>query len=437
MAKAENTSDTEMLERLQREAFQYFVEESHPDNGLVADSTEPDSPASISVTGLSLTTYPVGVERGFIPRQEGIDRTLAALRFFHNTAQGTEPDGTGYKGFYYHFLDLETGQRARESEIATMDTAMLLAGGLAAAQYFDRDTKEEKEIRRLADALYRRADWQWAQGHGGPAVVFGWTPEQGFLDHRWDGHDESQILYALGLGSPTHPLSEESYQKWLSNLYWKTIYDINYFYAGPLFIHQFSHMWIDFRDIQDEVMREKGIDYFENSCRATRVQQEYAIRNPFDFERYGKYTWGITACDGPGPTMRKVDGIVRNFYGYKARGAPYGPDDGTLAPWAAVASLPFLPDVVLPTIRYLLQSLHLEEPEGYGFRASFNATFPEGREKVGWVSPWNYGLNQGPMVVMIENYRTGLIWRLMRDCPYLVQGLKRAGFRGGWLSGAV
>ena len=178
----------------------------------------------------------------------------------------------------------------------------------------------------------------------------------------------------------------------------------------------------------------KGIDYFENSRRATYVQQQYAMDNPLKFAGYGRYCWGITASDGPGPDTIKVNGIERQFFDYLGRGVPYGPDDGTIAPWAVVASLPFAPEIVLPAIDYYINQVKLTESNPYGFKATFNPTYPvKSSNPYGWVSPWHYGLNQGPIVLMIENYRTGLLWRLMRDCPYIASGLRRAGFGGGWL----
>ena len=181
-------------------------------------------------------------------------------------------------------------------------------------------------------------------------------------------------------------------------------------------------------------MRNKGIDYFENSRRATYVQQQYAIDNPFKFAGYDQCCWGITASDGPGPGRLKVNGIRRRFFDYAARGVPYGPDDGTIAPWAVVASLPFAPEIVLPTLDYCIHHIKLTEGNPYGFKATFNPTYPErSGNPYGWVSRWHFGLNQGPIVLMIENHRTGLLWQLMRNCPYIANGLRRAGFIGGWL----
>jgi len=427
-----NPSDDAMLDQLQEEAFSYFLCESSAENGLVRDKTEKDWPASIAATGFALASYPIGVERSFLTREDAIKRTLATLRFFSKSQQGTEMNATGYRGFYYHFLDMQTGRRAWKCELSTIDSTFLLAGALAAAMYFDRDTAEEREIRELADALYCRADWKWAQDKH-PTISMGWKPETGFLKYRWQGYNEALLLYVLGLGSPTHPLVGESYPAWSSTYRWKKIYDLEFLYAGPLFIHQLSHLWLDLHGIQDDFMQAKGIDYFENSRRATLVQQRYAIRNPHRLAHYGEHCWGITASDGPGPATIRVDGIKRRFFNYVARGAPFGPDDGTVAPWAVVASLPFAPEIVIPTIRHF-NELRLREMNPYGFKATFNPTYPDkGGRPYGWVTPWHYGLNQGPIVMMIENYRTGFLWRLIRRCSYVVKGLRRAGFRNGWL----
>lgn len=432
MRSKQLTADAE-LDRLQCATFCYFLHETNPANGLVIDKTEANWPASIAAIGLALASYPVGVERGFIARSLAVERVLATLRFFWSSPQGPEPDATGYQGFYYHFLDMQTGRRVWHCELSTIDTAFLLAGALTAGIYFDANTADEQEIRTLADALYQRADWQWAQNQGA-TVTHGWKPETGFLTYRWEGYDEALILYILGLGSPTHPLPESSYEAWASTYQWDSYGDYEYLYAGSLFTHQLSHIWIDFRDIRDAFMRDKGIDYFENSRRATYIQRQYAINNPFKFKGYDQCCWGITASDGPGPSTVKVNGIQRRFFDYLARGVPYGPDDGTIAPWAVVASLPFAPEIVLPAINYCIHQVKLTILNPYGFKATFNPTFPEKRgHPYGWVSPWHYGLNQGPIVLMIENYRSGLVWQLMRSCPYVADGLRRAGFTGGWL----
>ena len=426
------SSDEARLDTLARHSFAFFLQETNPANGLVADTSRPGSPASIASAGFALAAYPVGVERGWMTRPEAIRRTLAMLRFFWTSPQGTAPDAGGYRGFYYHFLDMRTGRRAGRCELSTIDSTFLLGGMLAAAAYFEQQSEDELEIRTLADALYRRVDWQWAC-NGAATVTHGWTPESGFLPYRWSGYDESTLLYVLGLGSPTHALPEESYAAWTSTYEWKTIYGYEFLYGGPLFVHQYSHIWLDMRGIRDTFMRGKGIDYWENSRRATYVQREYAIRNPLGFAGYGENFWGLTASDGPGWTTRRIDGIDRSFFDYVARGVPYGPDDGTVAPWAVVASLPFAPEIVLPSLRHF-QDVYPQIAGEYCFRCSFNLTFPnDDKPGAGWTSPYHFGINLGPVVLMCENYRSDLLWRLMRACPYVVTGLRRAGFRNGWL----
>ena len=432
----DQTLSPDFLDALQHESFDYFVHEANPHNGLIADKTQAGSPASIAAVGFALSSYPVGVERGFMHRADAITRTLVTLRFFHASVQSADADATGYKGFYYHFLDMVSGRRVWTCELSTIDSAILLAGILTAAEYFAGQSADEREIRELADALFRRADWNWAQ-NGGTTVTHGWKPESGFLRYRWQGYDEAMILYLLGLGSPTHPLPVEVWARWTSTYDWRKIYDQELLHAGPLFIHQFSHIWIDFRGIQDDYMRGKGIDYFENSRRATHVQRRYAIENPSGFSGYGENCWGITASDGPGPAKRMIKGKRRCFFGYKARGVPEGPDDGSIAPWAVGASLPFAPEIVQPALTHF-ETLRLRENNAYGFKATFNATiadkFPQSKR---WVSPFHFGINQGPILLMIENYRTGLIWNLMRECAYVVAGLRRSVLRADGLAPKV
>lgn len=432
MKVLEPSLNDEDLAKLERDTFKYFADEMNLENGLVPDNTKQDAPCSIAVIGFALTAYPIAVERGYMTRAEAIKRSLMQLRFFHDGPQGDGPDDIGYKGFYYHFLDMKTGRRMWKSEVSTIDTTYLLAGALTAAMYFNRETKEESEIRRLAEALYARADWQWAR-NGALTISHGWKPETGFIKYRWGGYSEALILYILGLASPTFPLPEESYHAWTRTYRWKKLYGHEFVYAGPLFIHHLSHMWVDFRGIQDEYMRDKAIDYFENSRRAIYAQQAYAMRNPKKLVAYDRFCWGITASDGPGPAVRKIKGRTIRFYDYIARSIPFGPDDGTLAPWAVAASLPFAPEVVLPSLKRINRD-YPDMTSKYGFKCSYNPTFTSGKRKgSGWVSEGYYGLDQGPIVMMIENYRSGLIWRLMRHCPHIVNGLRRAGFQGGWL----
>lgn len=426
--------DDEMLGVLQRETFTYFLNEVNEKTGLIADKTKPGSPSSIAATGMGLCCYIVGIERGFIKRAEVIKRTLTVLKFFQNSHQGPEADATGYKGFFYHFLDMNTGKRAWKSELSTVDTAILFAGILTAKYYFTGDNKSEAKIRDLADELYKRVDWQWAL-NGKDSIAHGWKPESGFLRSRWDKqYSEAHIIYILALGSPTFPISPLGYKNWIATFEWKKINNIECIYAGPLFIHQMSQIWLDCKGILDDFNRKVGIDYFENSRRATQIQQQYAIENPLGFAHYGKNGWGFTASDGPGPATRTIDGVKRKFYDYIARGAPFGPDDGTISPWAVVSSLPFLPKEILATLRHAIEQRDKGGHHTGGFDASYNPTFPDKKSESGnWISKWQFGINQGPIVLMIENYKSGLIWDIMKKCPYIIKGLRQADFSGGWL----
>jgi hypothetical protein len=428
--------DSAMLDRLQRETFDYFLQEVNEQTGLIADKSQPGSVASIAAVGMGLTCYIVGVERGFMTRHEAARRTGKVLNFLLKSPQSESPVATGYKGFFYHFLDMETGERAWKSELSTMDTAIFLAGVLAAQFYFTGQNEEEARIRDVADQLYTRVDWQWSL-NGRDSIAHGWRPETGFLRHRWNkGYSEALLLYMLALGSPSFPIAAAGYKKWTNTFEWIKVYGTEYLYAGPLFIHQMSHVWIDFKGIMDERNKAAGIDYFENSRRATIVHQRYAMDNPLKFTGYGEHCWGITASDGPGPARQVQNGTKRYFYNYKARGVPFGPDDGTVAPWAVVASIPFAPELVLRTTRHEMENGETGKYYHHGFCASFNPSFcgKYNEHSKGWISEWQYAINQGPIILMIENYRSGLVWNIMKRCPFILHGLRKGGFAGGWIS---
>jgi hypothetical protein len=420
-------SDDALLAGVQRAAFEYFVVNANPHNGLVADTTRRDAPSSIAVIGFALSAYPIGVERGWMSRGEALQRTLTVLRFFMRSDQSGTPMATGHRGFYFHFLDMARGARMWRSELSLIDTAFLIAGVLTAAAYFDADSPDEAELRELAAVLYDRVDWRWAQ-HDGPTVMHGWKPESGFLHYGWEGYSEALLLYVLGLGSRTHALAEQTFVDWTVTYQWENLYGHDFLYAGPLFIHQFSHAWIDFRGIRDAFMREKGCDYFENSRRASYVQREYAIRNPRTFEGYGEDGWGLSANDGPSAEPRLVAGRRQTFFNYAARGVPWGPDDGTICAPAMLSSLVFAPEIVLPALRRMLARGGAPRLHASGFNPTVGVAGPQG-----WISEGTFGLDQGMIVLMIENHRSGLPWRLGRGNPSIRRGLRRAGFRGGWL----
>lgn len=420
-------SDEALTIRLQQAAFSYLIDYANADTGLVADTSRQGSPCSIAVVGFALSCYPIAVRNGWLSRTDAATRTLKVLRFFSCSTQSDAPDATGYKGFYYHFIDMQTGKRVWQCELSLIDTALLVAGFLVAACYFDGSG--EREIRELADALYRRVDWRWAQ-NGTPGLSQGWKPECGFLHYGWEGYNEAALLYVLGLGSPTFPLTPAGYVTWQLTYQWENLLDRDVLYSGPLFTHLFSHAWIDFRGIRDEFMREKASDYFENTKSAIAVHREYAERNPYGFEAYGRDFWGVTAGDGPTAPEMLENGKVRRFFGYMSRGVPYGPDDGTIAPWAMLATVPFGADAALAGTRALLE-LHPKVCHQDRFLSGFNPTLSDGNG--GWLSTGWYGLDQGLLVMMIENHRTDMIWEIMRHCSYVHDGLQRAGFEGGWL----
>jgi len=423
--------DMEMLDRLQKTAFDSLAKSTNPRTGLVADRSLDNSHASIAVVGFALSAYVVGVERGWMSREEAVRRTLVTLRFFWQSDQTGSTEATGFKGFYFHFLDMETGKRARECELSIIDTAILIAGILTSAAYFTGSTPLETELRQLADDLYRRVDWGWAEA-GGSAVVHGWRPNHGFMTYGWEGYSEALVLYVLGLGSPTHRLKSQSFNAWTMTYQWENLYGQDFLYAGPLFIHQLSHAWIDLRGLQDDFMREKGSDYFENSRRATIVQREYARRNPLNFRGYAQDCWGLSAGDGPNGRPSIYAGRHQTLYGYAARGVPYGPDDGTLAGSAALNSLGFALDIALPVVRTLYDRGRLETGTTV-LAGGFNASVVDS-EGEPWISAGSFGFDQGLVVLSLENFRSGLLWKLTCDIPYIRAGLSRAGFKGGWLS---
>ncbi|HUP65133.1 MAG TPA: glucoamylase family protein, partial [Thermoanaerobaculia bacterium] len=438
---------TEMIDDLQKRTFLWFWETTN-DLGLVHDRWPTETFSSIAAVGFGLAAYPVGIERGWITREQGRERVLATLRFFAEARQGPQASGvTGYRGFFYHFLELETGDRFKEVELSTIDTTLLLAGTLFCQSYFGGDHPDEVRIRDLAEELYRAAEWTYMV-HRPPFVAMGWTPEEGFKTHDWRGLDEGSILYILALGSPTHPIDASAWPAWTSTYEWRSFYGYEHINFAPLFGHQYSHIFIDFRGIKDAYLREKGIDFFENARRAVLSQRAYAIDNPDGWRAYGPNVWGLTACDGPGDGTAFVLGKNRQFFGYAARGAAANEvrDDGTIAPTAAAASIAFAPEVAIPAIREMKARWGGHIYQQYGFIDSFNPslTSPPGfplehgtiDPELGWVNPDYLGIDQGPIVLMIENYRSGLIWNTMKKNPHVVRGLRRAGFSGGWLESA-
>jgi xylan 1,4-beta-xylosidase len=425
-----DAADEKLLEQLQRGAFGYFHRRANAANGLVPDSSAANSPCSIAATGFALSCYPIAVERGWLARDDAAAVTLRTLRFLADSRQGPEPDATGYKGFYYHFLEMKTGKRAWECELSTIDTAILLAGVTVAREFFDGASAAEASIRAIGAMLFARVDWSWIQDSRNE-IQEAWKPEAGFEKADWAGYTEALILYLLGAASPSRPLAREVYEKVTASYRWRRNDGLEWIYAGPLFIHLFPQVWVDLRGLDDGVIGRKGIDYFENSRRAIGVQRDYARLNPWGFPGYGDDIWGLSACLGPSGVHAAINGEKHRYQGYAARGAPCGPDDGTLVPWAAAASLAHAPKSALAGLHALLAEYPHCLQEGC-FVGAFNPSLP-GRDGACWIAPACYGLDQGLVVTMIENARSGFLWKLTRNSPVFRAGLQRLGFRGGWL----
>lgn len=439
-------AETAFLDTLQRRTFRWFWEQTDSARGLTPDRWPTRSFCSVGAVGFGLTAYPIGAERGWVTRAAAAQRALRTLEFFAAAPMGPAPAGvTGYKGFFYHFLDPATGLRWETVELSTVDTALLLAGALFCQSYFDRDDPAEVRVRALAETLATRADWRWASVRP-PTIALGWNPESGHLPYDWRGYNEAMILVLLALGSPTHPVADGAWEAWTANYRWGAFHGEEHVGFGPLFGHQYSHVWVDFRGIRDAAMRERGLDYFENSRRATLAQRAYALANPGGFRGYGARLWGLTACDGPVDREVTLDGRVRRFRTYAARGASHTgiEDDGTVAPTAAIASLPFAPREVMDVTLAMRADWGEHAFGPYGFVDALNPTLDRplpvqhGRvvAGVGWFDTDVLGIDQGPILAMIENHRSGLVWRTMRRNPHLVRGLRRAGFTGGWLDAA-
>ncbi|HEY9175843.1 MAG TPA: glucoamylase family protein [Verrucomicrobiae bacterium] len=403
-------NDEEFLEYVQQVHFDYFWYGANPANGLIPDRIPTPAPCSIAAVGFGLSAIGIGIDHGWITRSQGVARVRTTLNTFLQLPQGPGASGViGYRGWFYHFLDMQTGMRylPYNSELSSIDTALLLAGILDAKQYFARDNAEETEIRSRADAIFSRVDWNW-MARGTNVLSMGWQPGVGFLSANWVGYNEAMILYCLALGADTNPLPSSAWSRWTNGYTWATHYGQSFVPFPPLFGHQYSHCWVDFRHIADGYMNNRQSTYFENSRRATLAQRAYCIANPLNRVGYSSNVWGLTACDGP--------------WGYAARGTPPAQnDDGTIAPTAAAASIVFAPEYSLPAMRHFYRQFRRNIWTAYGFRDAFN----QGEQ---WWGPDVLGIDQGPIVLMIENYRTQRVWRRFMRNPEVQRGLQAAGF---------
>ncbi len=397
-----STGDQAFLEDLSQRAFRYFWEQADPQTGLVRDRARTDGSvhderhpdiASIAATGFGLTALCIAANRHWVDPAEARERARATLRFF--TGRGPREHG-----WFYHWMDAKSGERRWNSEVSSIDSALLLGGVLTARQYFQDDS----EMVRLATEIYQRVDFPWMLNEDPALLSHGWTPERGFIPHRWDRYSEQMILYLLAIGSPAHPIASDAWYAWRRPTI--TYRGYTYITDGPLFIHQYSHAWVDFRDRREE--RGSQADYFENSIAATRAHRLFCIDLSREFPGYSENIWGITASDSP--TGYKVWG-----------GPPRNPAiDGTVVPCAAGGSLMFTPDISLPALRTMRERFGDRIYGRYGFADAFNPT-------TGWVGPDVIGINVGITLLSTENLRTGGVWRWFMRNPEIPRAMELVG----------
>ena len=410
------------------------------------------SVASIAACGFALAANVIGSSRGYVSRSDAAQRTLATLTFFANAPQGPQASGvSGYQGFFYHFLDMTTGLRAWTSELSTIDTALLLMGALVAGAHFNGTDPAEVQIRALSQQLYDRVNWPFAL-RSDNFITLGWTPESGYIAGSWAGFNESMLIYILAIGSSTNPIPAAT---WITQTgsfepSFGTYRGQTYIGAPSLFEYHYPLAYLDLRDLRDAYTAAKGFDYFENATRATLAQRQYAIDNPQGFTGYSASVWGLSACDGPGAVSATLGGVARTFQGYAARGTDIRQtvDDGTIAPTAAIASINFAPALAYQAMTTMNNQYGSAIVGTYGFRDAFNPTFvapavPASGSIIapaGWVDPDYIGIDQGAILLMLENYSTGLLWQLCKTIAPIKLGLQRAGFQsagslGTWLAG--
>ena len=404
-------SDDAFLGYVEQQTFNYFWNEANPANGLISLRSDQPNTAAIGAVGFGLSAICAGIDHGWITRDQGRARVLAALTTLYNGPQGSGASGyTGYHGWFYHQLNINTGLRNGTIELSSSDTAILLSGVIDVGIYFnDPINVDQATIRTLSSNIFNRVDFQFMLKTNDNTVYQQWTPEMGFTNvSGYKGYNQVAYLYIYGLGAPTNPLPAASWAAWVSGFNWKTYYGYSYAYKAQLFGYQYSHCWIDFLGIPDAYMQGMGSDYFQNSRRATLAQQAYAIDNPPGYPNYGSNEWGYTSCSGPD--------------GYDTLGAPGGTDNGTIAPTAAAGSMPFAPEVCLPTIRHMYDTYTNLLWTTEGFRDSFNVASNN------FFNTATLAIDEGPIILMIENYRTGSVWQRMLSSPIIQRGLQRAGF---------
>ncbi|MGA7751896.1 MAG: glucoamylase family protein [Candidatus Sulfotelmatobacter sp.] len=389
-----SAEDDQFLHELEAASFLYFLDQQNPKTGMVQDRCDlqgaaPGLVASIAATGFGLTALCIGEKRGFVTRTAALERLFTAFNFLWKKLPQ-------HRGFFYHWANVNTGERVWESEISSVDTAILLCGVLTCREHF-----RHPAITQLADLIFQRVEWTWLS-EDTSLLSHGWTPEIGFLPSRWDYYSELMMMYLLGMGSSSHPLKPEAWNAWKRLTF---EYDgLRYIGSfAPLFVHQYSQAWFDFRG-----KRDKFADYFQNSVVATEVHRRFCLELGKQFPDYSDDLWGITASDGPN--------------GYVVWGGPpaVGPIDGTITPSATGGSLTFAPQAtlrVLKNIRKRYSSAWCK----YGFVNAFNPLN-------GWYDHDVIGIDTGITMLMAENLRTGFVWNTFMKTPEAQRGMERAGF---------
>src|SRR5579872_2921762 len=388
--------EDQFLDELEKRCFQFFWEQANPQNGLIRDrskvaANENSVVASIAATGFGLTALCIAEKRGFISLPEARERVLATLRFLWKKMPT-------HRGFFYHFADINTGERAWDSEVSSVDTAILLCGILTCRRHFE----EHSETSLLAYQIFNRVDWSWLS-EDTSLLPHGWTPEGGFLPYRWDYYSEMMMIYLLGLGSFTHPLPIQAWNAWKRT---KFEFDgIRYIGSfAPLFVHQYSQAWFDFRGKRDTYA-----NYFVNSALATDAHRRFCIELGKQFPDYSDDLWGVSASDSQ--------------KGYVIWGGPpmIGPIDGTIVPSASAGSLPFLPQPVMRVLKNI-RDRYGKAWSRYGFVNAFNPI-------KNWYDTDVVGIDTGITMLMAENARTSFVWETFMKNPEAQRGMERAGFK--------
>ncbi len=371
----------EFLDKVQKDSFIYFWELYDETLGLIPDSSRPGAPCSIAAVGFGLTAFCIGAERGWVQKNQVYLRIYKTLKTFLYKLKH-------HNGFFYHFLDMKTGERVWECEVSTIDTALFLAGAVVAAEYF-----KGTEIENMVKKIYDRINWQWALNNK-DVLCMGWKPETGFLPYYWDTYAEHIILYALAIGAEKNAISEKCWYAWKRKKHRYGEYEYIACPTGSLFVYQYSHAFIDFRNIKDKY---GGIDYFENSKVATMVNKKFCEKRKHKYKTYAEGFWGLTACLGP--------------YGYRGYGSSPGAlHDGTVAPSAVGGSIMFLPEVCVPTLKLMYDKHKDKVYSKYGFVNGFNLEYD-------WFSDECLGIDTGIIILSIENYRSGFVWKYFMNHP--------------------